>query len=168
MGNSAAALETAEELKMASERDPSRLTMRRYLHLLGTIEMKEGNTDDAIKYLEEAASLLPEQNQNDMLGFKNSLRRTLYHASLAEAYFKAGDMKKARQACETLTGLTLGRTHYGDLYAQAFYRLGKISEEQGNSDEAVTHYRKFLELWKDADPDNTEISEARSRLDALL
>ncbi len=167
MGNSAAALETAEELKMASERDPSRLTMRDYLHLMGSIAMKEGNTRDAIKYFEEAASLLPEQNQDDMAGFKNSLRRTLYHASLSEAYFRAGDMEKARQASETLTGLTIGRTHYGDLYAKAFYWLGQISEKQGKTDEAIAHYRKFLELWKDADPDYPGLSDARTRL-ALL
>jgi serine/threonine protein kinase/Tfp pilus assembly protein PilF len=167
MGNSAAALKTAEELKKASERDPSRLTMRSYLHLMGGIEMKEGNSGNAIKYFEEAASLLPGQNQNDLAGFKNSLRRTLYHASLAEAYFRAGNMEKAKQACETLTRLTIGRTHYGDLYAKAFYWLGQISEKQDKPDEAAAHYRKFLDLWKDADPDNPELVDARARLDFL-
>ena len=167
MENSAAALETAEELKKASEHDPSRLNMRYYLHLLGSIKMKDGNTDSAIKFFEEAASLLPGQNQDDLSGFKNSLRRTLYFASLGEVYFRAGDMEKARQAWETLIGLTIGRTHYGDLYAKAFYWLGQISEKQGKVDEAATHYRKFLELWKDADPDISELSEARRRLDLL-
>lgn len=167
MGNSAAALKTAEELKNTSELDPSRLTMRHYLHLLGSIEMKDGNTGNAIKYFEEAASLLPEQNQHDLAGFKNSLRRTLYYASLAEAYFRAGDMEKARQANETLAGFTIGRTHYGDLYVEAFYWLGQISENQGKPDEATAHYRNFLELWKDADPDNPELSVASTRL-ALL
>jgi serine/threonine protein kinase/tetratricopeptide (TPR) repeat protein len=167
LGNSAAALETAEELKKASERDPSRLTMRSYLHLMGSIEMKEGNTGNAIKYFEEAASLLPGQNQNDLAGFKNGLRRTLYRTSLAEAYFQAGNMEKAKQACETLTGLTIGRTHYGDLYVKAFYWLGRISEEQGKTDEAASHYRKFLELWKNADPDSPELADAKARLDSL-
>ena len=167
MGNSAAVSKAAEELKRASERDSSRLTMRSYLHLVGSIAMKEGNTVDAIKYFEEAASMLPGQNQNDLAGFKNSLRRTLYHASLAEAYFRAGDMDKARKACETLTGLTIGRTHYGDLYAKAFYWLGQISEEQGKPDEAAVYYRKFLDLWKDADPEIPELSDARARLDIL-
>jgi tetratricopeptide (TPR) repeat protein len=76
-------------------------------------------------------------------------------------------MEKARQACERLTGLTIGRTHYGDLYVKAFYWLGQISEKQGKPDEAVSLYRKFLDLWKDADPDNPELSVARARL-ALL
>jgi tetratricopeptide (TPR) repeat protein len=102
-----------------------------------------------------------------MAGFKNSLRRTLYHASLVEGYFRAGNMEKARQECETLIGLTIGRTHYGDLYAKAFYWLGQISEKQGKFDEAATHYRKFLELWKDADPDNPELVDARACLNFL-
>jgi tetratricopeptide (TPR) repeat protein len=167
MGNSAAALKTAEELKIAAERDPSRLTMRDYLHLTGSIEMKEGNTGNAIKHLEEATSLLPAQNQHDMAGYKNSLRRTIYLASLVEVHFRAGNLDKARQACEALTALTIGRHHWGDLYAKAFYWLGQISEEQGRPEEAATHYRKFLELWKDADPDNPELSDARARLDLL-
>jgi tetratricopeptide (TPR) repeat protein len=129
--------------------------------------MKERNIGGAIKYLEEAAALLPGQNQDDMAGFKNSLRRTLYHASLVEAYFRAENMEKARQECETLVGLTIGRTHYGDLYAKAFYWLGQISEKQGKLDKAATHYRKFLELWKDSDPDNAELSDARGRFDLL-
>jgi serine/threonine protein kinase/Tfp pilus assembly protein PilF len=167
MGNSAAAWETAEELKKASERDPSRLTMRSYLHLVGSIAMMEGNIDNAIKFFEEAESLLPAQNQDDLAGFKEGLRRTIYLSSLAEAYYRAGDMEKARQACERLTGLTIGRTHYGDLYVKAFYWLGQISEKQGKPDEAVSLYRKFLDLWKDADPDNPELSVARACL-ALL
>jgi tetratricopeptide (TPR) repeat protein len=82
-------------------------------------------------------------------------------------YFRAGDIEKARQACETLTELTIGRTHYGDLYAKAFYWLGQIYEKQGKPSEAAAQYRKFLDLWKDADPDNLELSDARARLDFL-
>jgi len=66
-----------------------------------------------------------------------------------------------------LAGLTIGRHHWGDLYVRAFYRLGQIYEKQGNPKEAVSHYRKFLELWKDADPDIPELTDARARLDLL-
>ncbi len=162
-----AAKKTLEELKNAAELDPSRGTMLDYLHLLGSIEMREGDISKAIKRFEEAASLLPAQNQDDLAGFKEGLRRTVYLASLTEAYFRAGDIEKARQACELLAGLTIGRTHWGDLYVKAFYWLGQISEKQEKPEEAILHYRKFLELWKDADPDNSELSEARARLERL-
>ena len=129
--------------------------------------MMKGKTENAIAHFEEAASLLPFQNQDDLAGFKENLRRTIYLASLVEVHFRAGNMETARQACELLTSLTIGRTHWGDIYAKAFYWLGQISEEQGKTDEAAAHYRKFLELWKDADPDNPELSDARARLDML-
>jgi tetratricopeptide (TPR) repeat protein len=167
MGNSDAAVKTADEMKAASEKDPSRRTMRDYLNLVGNIEMVGGNTSDAIIHFEEAASLLPAQNQEDLAGFKHSLRRTVYLFSLAEAYFRAGNMDRAEQSCERLTGLTIGRHHWGDLYVKAFYMLGQICEKQGKTKEAISHYQKFLELWNDADPNIPELSDARTRLDLL-
>jgi tetratricopeptide (TPR) repeat protein len=162
-----AAWETAQNLEAAAEQDPSRLSMRYYLHLAGHVEMAKGNTIEAIKRFEEAASLLPAQNQFDLAGFKNSFRRTIYLASLAEAYFTAGDLEKAREAYESLTSLTIGRQHWGDLYVKAFYWLGRISERQGKIGEAISYYQHFLELWKDADPGLPEVADARERLAAL-
>ena len=45
--------------------------------------------------------------------------------------------------------------------------LGNIYERMGKKAEAVEHYEKFLELWKDADPDIAEVEDARKRLTAL-
>jgi serine/threonine protein kinase len=167
MGDSGGALKTAEELKALAERDPNPRGMKHYLHLVGSIETEEGNFSSAIKSFEEAASLLPAQNQDDLAGLKDSLRRTIYLASLAEVHFRAGNMDNARQAYEALTALSIGRHHWADLYVKAFYRLGQISEKQAKPDEAAVHYRKFLDLWKDADPGLTEVDEARTRLAGL-
>jgi len=164
MGKPAAAQKTAEELKAFSEQDQNRNALRDYLHLAGSIEMKEGNTGNAIKYLEEAASMLPEQNQDDIFGFNNSFRRTIYLATFAEALYQAGNIEKARQVYEDLSALTIGRHHWGDLYVKAFYWLGRINEEQGKPEEASGHYRTFLKLWEKADPENLELTDAQSRL----
>jgi hypothetical protein len=110
---------------------------------------------------------LPSQNQLDLAGFKNSLRRTIFLFSMAEAHFRAGMMDKAQQTCKILTGLTIGRHHWGELYVKAFYMRGQIYEEQEKMKDAVAHYRKFLELWKDADPDIPVLSDARTRLNHL-
>jgi serine/threonine protein kinase/tetratricopeptide (TPR) repeat protein len=167
MGRTAAALKTSEELKFQAEQGSSQRAMKDYLHLAGSIAMKEGNTGNAISFFEKAAALLPAQNQDDLGGFKWSLRRTIYLASLAEAHFRAGHMNQARQACKVLTSLTIGHHYWGDLYVKAFYWLGQISEEQGKPEEAAGHYHTFLKLWENADPDNPELSDARERLDLL-
>lgn len=167
MDDSEAALNTAQELKAASEGEPSRRAIRYYHHLTGSVEMKNGNAIDAIKHFEEAASLLPAQSQSDFAGFKDCFRRTIYLDSLAQAYFIAEDLEKARETYESLSALTIGRHHWGDLYVKAFYWLGRISEIQGKTDEAVSQYRHFLELWNDADPGIIELSDTGKRLEAL-
>ena len=96
---------------------------------------------------------------------------TNQHASfmepLALAYFRSGDLSNAREEYEKITSLTTGRTAYGDIYARSFYMLGKIHEQQGDKVKAAENYRKFLDLWKDADPGFPEVDDARTRLAAL-
>ena len=45
--------------------------------------------------------------------------------------------------------------------------LGKIYEKSGKRKEATANYRRFLDLWKDADPGQREVEDAGSRLAAL-
>jgi len=87
--------------------------------------------------------------------------------SLALAYYSSGDVEKAREEYERITSLTNGRLHLGDIYAKSFYMLGKIYEQQGNSAKAIEHCEKFLDLWKDADPDIPEVIDAKKKLAGL-
>jgi hypothetical protein len=45
--------------------------------------------------------------------------------------------------------------------------LGKIAEQQGDRGSAVENYRKFLDLWKDADPGIPEVQDANQSLNKL-
>jgi hypothetical protein len=52
--------------------------------------------------------------------------------------------------------------------AVAYERLGRIAERQGNADEAIAYYGRFLDMWVDADPELAPLrDEVRQRRDAL-
>ena len=47
-------------------------------------------------------------------------------------------------------------------------RLGELYEAKGQRDKALAHYRVFLDLWKNADPElQPKVTEARQRVAAL-
>jgi tetratricopeptide (TPR) repeat protein len=151
------AQQAAIELQSMIERQLNKKLMRKYDILAGMIELKRNNIRKAINYFNEAISLVPYQNAIDS-------EHGLYFDSLARAYYKAEELDKARQEYEKITSLTAGRTAWGDIYAKSFYMLAKIAEKQGDKRRAIENYRKFLDLWKDADPGLPEIADAKKRL----
>ena len=124
------------------------------------IELKRRNFPKAIEYFMNAVSLLPAQRH-----FMDT--HAAFIDPLASAYYKSGDLEKARQEYKKITTLTAGRVYYGDIYTKSFYMLGKIHEELGDTAKAIKHYEKFLVLWKDADPDIAEVEDAKKRLAGL-
>jgi tetratricopeptide (TPR) repeat protein len=133
----------------------------RYLYFLeGLLNVKIKNYSVAIEDYEKAISLLPYQSS---IGDEHAL----FIGALASAYYQGGLLQKAGAEFERVTSLTSGRASYGDLYAKSFYMLGKIAEQQGDKGRAIENYRKFLDLWKDADPGLPEPADARKRLAAI-
>jgi tetratricopeptide (TPR) repeat protein len=56
----------------------------------------------------------------------------------------------------------------GFFLAGSYKRLGELWEAKGDRAKAATYYTKFLELWKDADPDlQPKVAEVRKRLARL-
>jgi len=53
------------------------------------------------------------------------------------------------------------------LYAPSLFLLGKALEMRGEMRRAIEAYSQFLEIWKEADPDEPRPAEARARLAAL-
>jgi len=90
--------------------------------------------------------------------------QALFIDPLAFAYYKAGDYERARQEYERIIHFTTGRLFFGDIYAKSFYMLGKIYETKNMKRQAMEHYEKFLNFWKDADPGIAEVEDAKNRL----
>jgi serine/threonine protein kinase/Tfp pilus assembly protein PilF len=152
---------TAEELSRLVQNALNPKEARMVEHLLGQVELQTGHADQAIDHLKRAFSLLPHENS-----FPGD-NQALYLEPLALAYYRSGDLAHAREEYEKIGALTTGRISYGDIYAKAFYMLGEIAEQQGDKPRARENYRKFLDLWKDADPGLPEVAEAKRRLASL-
>jgi serine/threonine protein kinase/tetratricopeptide (TPR) repeat protein len=128
------------------------------LRLQGLIEMAKGNYDAAIEHLTQSKSLFRNLHDGD---------HAFVVEKLALAYFEKGDLEKAKEEYESIGMMTYGRGNHGDIYAKSYYMLGKIHEQQGKKTKAKEYYEKFLDLWKNADPDLPEVDDARARLTAL-
>ncbi len=152
------ALRQAAEFKETTEKSPFKKQLRKYDYLMGVIELQKGNYSKAIGHLQKGLALEP-------YGHLAKPAYVLYH--LASAYFRSGDLPGAQAEFEGIAKLTAGMLSELGFYAKSFYMLGKIHEQKGERIKAVANYQKFLDIWKDADPGQPEVEDARTRLAAL-
>ena len=157
----AKAYEESKKLYQLLEKENNPKLIRHYHHLLGMIEHKKGNLFQALEHFKKAEDFLPFQKPFPRV------EHPLFLQSLAEVYREMGDLKNARSVSERITRLTIERINMGDIYALAFYNLGRVCEEQGEKTNAIANYKKFLDLWKKADPSLAEVKEAKKKLDDL-
>ncbi|NOR14213.1 MAG: tetratricopeptide repeat protein [Candidatus Aminicenantes bacterium] len=162
----AEAQRTADGLKEFIEAGIHKKSIRLYYHLMGRIEIERGNYSKAIGLLQEALAL-SSFHRNQFQAALTEGMNEIFLESLALAFYKSEDLKKAQDQYKNLIALTPGDMFYGDIYTKSFYMLGKIYEEQGDSAKAIEHYEKFLYLWKEADPGLAEVEDARTRLRGL-
>jgi serine/threonine protein kinase/Flp pilus assembly protein TadD len=128
--------------------------------LQGKIALAEGRADQAVAHIEKAISLLPAQRENVD-------EQAYYYDALASASYLAGDLHKALETYRAITALTTGRLLWGDIYAHSYYWMGKIRQRTGDTAEAAAEYRRFLQLWENADDGLPETADAQKQLDAL-
>jgi len=87
-------------------------------------------------------------------------------------YFEAGMADSALAEYEAYRRTPLGaRKREGpdlNVGAQLYERIAKLYDAKGNADMAAEHYRDFIELWKNADPElQPRVAAARERLKKL-
>ena len=94
----------------------------------------------------------------------------LGHAHLR--YLRAALLEETGQYEEALGWYeSLGQIAYGEtIYlAPKHLRMAQILERLGKTDEAIEHYTRFVELWKDCDPELRHLVEdAKLRLQGLM
>jgi tetratricopeptide (TPR) repeat protein len=139
--------------------------------LRGLIASVDGRHGEAVKEFRKAVELLPTDvpymdDQPYQVGVVAGMHALVLYAA-AQEYEKAGEPEEALDHYLKVVGLNGGRLTYPDAYALSHCAMGRIAEAAGNPEGARASYRKFLELWKNADPGLPEVADAQKRLAGL-
>ena len=162
MDSAVAAGKTADELESCVRASSNKKLIRHYHFLMGTIESYAGKPIKAIDHIRKAIDSLPGESWTQEVWW-----HAIFYEALAKAFFRSGELEKAKVAYRKIQSLALARLGCGDIYAVSFYWLGRIAELQNHRGEAGQQLRRFLDLWKNADPGVAEVEDAKKRLAGL-
>ncbi len=128
----------------------------------GSIAMAEGRPDSAV-------TAFLAWNRSGFLTATHVYNRGL--AEAANAYDRAGrpDSAVALYERALATPSVYGARYEVSWYPHALRRLGELHESLGNREQAIDYYQRFIELWKDADPElQPQVEDVKRRLAALV
>jgi tetratricopeptide (TPR) repeat protein len=118
-------------------------TSRRYTtYIRGSIALKRGQTEAALADFRATLKHRPPIWATDA-----------YEDCLGNAYLELGRFDEAIGEYQRVLRLN-------PRYPLAHFHLAQAMEKKGESERAGEEYRKFLEVWKDADPDLPQMTEA--------
>ncbi|MFB0565873.1 MAG: protein kinase [Candidatus Aminicenantaceae bacterium] len=138
----------------------------RYDLLLGEVLLAEGSIRKAVTVCENISpsGMAPAPHFTDFIICYNV---PFLKDVLARAYLKNGDLDKAIAEYEKLIIFDPDREGRFLIHPLYHYRLAKLFEKKDQKIKAIEHYKKFLDLWKDADPGIPEVEDAGKRLAVL-
>lgn len=139
------------ELEPGLKRDPDRLGVQ------GIMALADGNHDEAIKAFKEwSGANRSESGPATWVG---------------RAFEAAGEPDSAIAYYENYLEAGGPMKFFGDQFnlTDVLVRLGKLYEERGDTAKAVRYYGRFVDLWKNADPElQDDVQSIRARMKRLL
>ena len=129
-------------------------TLRRIHVLEGRVLFAVGDVGRAIEVLEKEARIATNPNPD------------LYEG-LADAYRAENRWPDCEVALRQLIEVRWDSYEGLVPWVTSHFRLGEVCEQTGKPDEAVAWYRRFVDLWGNADTELPQIEAARERLEAL-
>jgi DNA-binding winged helix-turn-helix (wHTH) protein/tetratricopeptide (TPR) repeat protein/TolB-like protein len=88
----------------------------------------------------------------------------IFRDGAARAKALEGDRRAAIEVYRELLRPDIGHKWTAVLEPRFHLELARLERQEGEVAQAMKHYRDFLELWSDADPDLPEIAQARGYL----
>jgi len=162
-----------------------------WLSIAGKIHARNGDIEQATRYLEEISRFMNEESHQDratfnllkgevelanghhaeavdLLEIALTLREDNYwRESLAHAYLLSGDLDRSAEIYgEIISEKDLG-WEAQECWLDAFCQLGKIYEKRGDDENAKRCYEQLLQIWHDADSDLLMRQDVSERLTKL-
>ena len=136
-----------------------------YNFLWGEILLAEGKPQEAISLLEKMPPrILITLSYGPLLVAYNF---PFLKDTLARAYEQNRQIDKAIAEYERLTAPYPKSTNPFLIHPKYYYRLAKLYEKKGLALKAKENFNRFLDLWKDADPGQPEVEDAKTHLAGL-
>ena len=86
---------------------------------------------------------------------------------LARVYLQNGELNKAIAEYERLITFDPNSKSKYLRNPRNYYRVAKSYEKKGQKAKAIEHYKKSLDVWRDAVPGIPEVEDAKKRLAGL-
>jgi tetratricopeptide (TPR) repeat protein/DNA-binding CsgD family transcriptional regulator len=159
-GDTASVAGLVEQSKALTTPGQTPRTLRAHDFMRGYLDLVEGRPAEAARLIGKAVSQIKRRDGADYV-------TKPYGYYLGMARERAGDLPGATEALAKLVDGPGDRLFFDGYFAKAVLDLARLEDRLGRRVQARDHYRRFLELWRDADSGRPEIAEARTRLQAL-
>jgi tetratricopeptide (TPR) repeat protein len=130
----------------------------------GNLDAAEESFGEIEPHVNSLAELPITREMFDWFAFNNNFPLRDGLARVAKA---KGDLDEAIDMYRRLNTPSIDSKWMSVLEPRYVFEVARLLDEIGDQAAAREEYERFLDLWKDADPDLPELDEARTRLGQL-